>query len=107
MSHKRNVLLFYCSTLTSGAKEAAHSAVGAGDQAHVPDDRGLRAISDMNAHLLGLGVCRDAVGLRVQYTKGLACMVARGPRRGDIPWRESARFANGDVLVAACRACGM
>ena len=32
MSRKRNVLLFYCSTLTSGAKEATHSAVGAGDQ---------------------------------------------------------------------------
>ena len=41
MSRKRNVLLFYCSTRTLGAKEATHSAVGAGDQAHVPDDRGL------------------------------------------------------------------
>ena len=51
MSHKRNVLLFYCSTRTLGAKEATHSAVGAGNQAHVLDDRRLRAVGDMNAHL--------------------------------------------------------
>ena len=39
----------------------------------------------------------SSVGLAV---KSLACL------RGHIPCRLSARFADGDVSAAACRACG-